>query len=272
MCLFMFLRARALSLQLYLFNGGSVCVHFSLGCPHLAYVWECCECVCVWIFVHTCCECGSWTEQACGYGRSVCPVLSGWASPEGTLPGACVGACCVYSSLSWGPALGCPQFCRTQGKAFDIAIGQVRFPPAAHLLVSAACVHSAVAGGTSVVVDRSPQGRGGGVRPESQEAPVGGGGKGPHGGRGRPATRLAPVALSHSLVSGGLESLRSAQLGRADNGQALLLVPVSLAAAPTPLPCRAPHHSSLGPCCLPQQGLRDPGLLVGCFYKCPGIT
>lgn len=64
--------------------------------------------------------------------------------PVGTSPGACVGACCVYSSLSWGPALGWPQFCRTQGKAFDIAIGQVRFPPAACLLVSAACVSSAM--------------------------------------------------------------------------------------------------------------------------------
>lgn len=96
-------------------------------------------------------------------------------------------------------------------------------------------------------------------------------GKGPHGGRGQPATRLAPMARSHTLVSGGLESLRSAQLGRADNGQALLLAPVSVAAAPPPPHC-APRHFLSRPCCLPQQGLRDPGLLVGCFYKCPGIT
>lgn len=210
-----------------------------------------------------------------GHGRNrlvdvgtVCALCFRDGHPRGHLAG-CLCWCLLCVQLPvLGPALGCPQFCRTQGKAFDIAIGQVRVPPAARLLVSAACVHSAMAGGTSVGVDRSPQGRGGGVRPGSQEAP---GGKGPRGGRGQPATRLAPMALSHTLVSGGLESSRSLSSEEQTTAgpcswprSAWLLLPRA----------RVVHRvtSPLGPRCLPQQGLRDPDLLVGCFYKCPGIT
>lgn len=223
------------------------------------------------------CVCGCLYTRAVsvGHGRNrlvdvgaACALCFRDGHPRGHLAG-CLCWCLLCVQLPvLGPALGCPQFCRTQGKAFDIALGQVRVPPAARLLVSAACVHSAMAGGTSVGVDRSPQGGGGGVRPGSQEAP---GGKGPRGGRGQPATRLAPMALSHTLVSGGLESSRSLSSEEQTTARpcswprsAWLLLPHA----------RVVHRvtSSLGPCCLLQQGLRDPGLLVGCFYKCPGIT